>query len=164
MSSYGNRTKNQQEVIQNIIRNEIGYCQSALVDMLLQRGDVEGFTVDDIQGMYIDPTRWAWETIQEFAKDNGIELPEYWDEDGDPEEDVQYQEECIEAIREWGQENPNEPLEWWPISSSLARNFAAMGEVTIDNDYGYWWGRRTSGQSIELDGIWDTWIRVHGIE
>ena len=72
MSSYGNRTKNQQEVIQNIIRNEIGYCQSALVDMLLQRGDVEGFTVDDIQGMYIDPTRWAWETIQEFAKDNGI--------------------------------------------------------------------------------------------
>ena len=77
MSSYGNRTKNQQEVIQNIIRNEIGYCQSALVDMLLQRGDVEGFTVDDIQGMYVDPSEWDWDQIQEFSRDEGIELPEW---------------------------------------------------------------------------------------
>lgn len=164
MSSYGNRTKTQRDRIESLVQSEIGNCQSSLIDMLLQREDVGGFTLDDIQGRFVDPTGWAWETIQEFAKDNGIELPEYWDEDGDPEEDDRYQEECIEAIREWGSDNPAEPYEWWPVGRMLCKDLQDLGEVTIDNEYGYWWGRCTTGQMIDMDSVWDDWLRLKGIE
>ena len=53
---YGNATDAQREYIRRIIHNQLGACQSALVDMLLQRGDVDGFSWDDVKGLYPNPS------------------------------------------------------------------------------------------------------------
>ena len=43
--------------------------------------------------------------------------------------------------------------EWWRVSSWLCEQLHAIGEVTIDNDYGYWWGRTCTGQGWIMDGV-----------
>jgi len=45
-----------------------------------------------------------------------------------------------------------EPFEWWRVSSYLCEKLNLRGEPIIDNDYGQWWGRTCTGQSIILDG------------
>lgn len=46
-----------------------------------------------------------------------------------------------------------EPLEWWRITDSLARDLTEIGEVVLESDYGTWWGRTISGQAIIADGV-----------
>lgn len=46
-----------------------------------------------------------------------------------------------------------EVMEWWLVTSYLACQLKQQGEIIID-DYGcYWWGRTTSGQAVEMDGV-----------
>lgn len=66
MSYYGNRSTNRSVRIDALIRNEIYNCQSALVELLL-RESLEGWTVDDIEGMYVDPEGWTVEQCKNFA-------------------------------------------------------------------------------------------------
>lgn len=54
--------------------------------------------------------------------------------------------ECMDDLQ-------REPLEWWRVSRSLLRELRDIGEVVIDSEYGEWWGRCTSGQTISLDGV-----------
>jgi DNA repair exonuclease SbcCD ATPase subunit len=51
------------------------------------------------------------------------------------------------------QDTAQEALEWWLISDWLKNKLLAKGEIILDNEYGTWWGRGTSGQSIELDSV-----------
>ena len=46
---------------------------------------------------------------------------------------------------------PQVVLEWWLVSSWLGRKLLVDGEPVLDNGYGVWWGRRTSGQAIAMD-------------
>lgn len=57
-----------------------------------------------------------------------------------------------EAVQNHSQENPKEPLEWWRVSQYLCEELRAIGEIVLDNDYGYWWGRTCSGQAMIMDG------------
>jgi len=44
-----------------------------------------------------------------------------------------------------------EILEWWLVSSWLARQLEYIGETVIC-EYGcHWWGRKASGQAIYMD-------------
>lgn len=166
---YG-QNKQADEIVERMIRNNVLTCQSSLVDMLIMHG-FDGFSMEEATGIYIDPTNWAIESVYEFADDNGIEL----DEDPrkmtleelcdivDPDADstVESLREEIESIREddwkdqireWSEENPAEPLEWWLVDSWLAGQLQEMTqEPVLDNDFGYWWGRTCSGQSIACD-------------
>ena len=45
-----------------------------------------------------------------------------------------------------------EPYEWWRVSQYLCDKLNERGEPVIDNEYGQWWGRTCTGQSIILDG------------
>lgn len=58
-----------------------------------------------------------------------------------------------DACREVAQDNPAEVYEWWRVSSWLCDQLHAIGEVTIDNGYGHWWGRCTTGQQWIMDGV-----------
>lgn len=57
-----------------------------------------------------------------------------------------------EACRDHAQDNPAEVFEWWRVSSWLCGQLDAIGEVTIDNGYGHWWGRTCTGQGFIMDG------------
>lgn len=60
--------------------------------------------------------------------------------------------EARDICREHAQDNPAEVYEWWRVSSWLCDQLHAIGEVTIDNGYGHWWGRQGTGQMWIMDG------------
>jgi len=44
-------------------------------------------------------------------------------------------------------------LEWWLVTSHMARWLRAENEVVIEDLGCQWWGRTTSGQAIFMDGV-----------
>jgi len=42
-------------------------------------------------------------------------------------------------------------LEWWLIPGDLSLALKEQGECILDNDFGTWWGRTTSGQAPYMD-------------
>lgn len=60
-------------------------------------------------------------------------------------------ENCYEEMQE-----PQEIFEWWLVSSWLGRKLLIEGEPIIDNGYGIWWGRTTTGQAISMDYVINT--------
>lgn len=169
-------------------------CVSALVDDLIKaanggelRGDLaEGFSYDEIRGLYKDPSDWTVEECRDYVRDLGDEddvralNPWTMDRDAIVEELTAVSIECRddepiedlrealisnmddetipglddwrEAARELAQDNPAEVYEWWLVSSWLCDQLAAIGEVTIDNGYGHFWGRTCTGQGLIMDG------------
>ena len=73
--------------------------------------------------------------------------------------EIEVNEKLIEELEEQSSDlrenngGDNEVFEWWVVSSWLRVKLESRGEVILDNDYGTWWGRGTSGQSIELDSV-----------
>lgn len=158
-------------------------CQSSLVDDLLKRGDIDGFTIDDMQNVYADPSDWGLEQcrdyIREYGGDEGSVNP--WKMDRaelvetltgidiqcrDDESDdtlraaviANIDDETLDGLKEWrdaaqesASENPAEVFEWWEVGDWLCKRLGQEGEVYISNDYGDWWGRCTTGQSVYLD-------------
>lgn len=183
---YGNATDKQREYIRGMIHNRLGSCQSALVDMLLGRDDVDGFSTDDIEGMYPDQSAWDMDKCREYLRDNGIDTPDPdpWKMTRDELIDTGYagigidtrdeyahitddeargqvisamDSEDLEGLEDWREAvrqnaDAQEIYEWWPVEDSyLVEQLKEIGEPILDNDYGTWWGRTCTGQSIELD-------------
>jgi hypothetical protein len=65
-----------QKVAEALWQRERPRCQSALVDDLLGRGDIEGFGIDDIEGMYPDTSDWSAERCREWLDDEGHDYPD----------------------------------------------------------------------------------------
>jgi hypothetical protein len=61
----------------------------------------------------------------------------------------------LDAWREAVRDNAEaaEIYEWWRVDSWLAEQLAAVGECVLDNAYGQWWGRCTTGQGYIMDGV-----------
>lgn len=57
-----------------------------------------------------------------------------------------------DAVREHSQDNPPDVYEWYRVSPWLLGQLAAIGEATLDNAYGEWWGRTCTGQGVIMDG------------
>ncbi len=108
-------------------------CQSCLMDKLLRE---EVFTIDDIDGLYPDPSEWSIEECRNFL-----------DEYGEPAEDV---DDWRDAVRDNAE--PLEIFEWWLITPWLCNELRHIGQPVIDDDYGCWWGRCCTGQSYIMDG------------
>jgi len=131
---------------------EILHCDSSLVDELVRAatsgelpGDLQGFAYDDIENIYPDPSDWDVAECRTYCDDHGIDNTP--DADGREESDV---DDWRSAIRQYAE--PAEVLEWWRVTSWLCEQLRAIGEVVIDNNYGYWWGRTCSGQGLIMDG------------
>lgn len=82
--------------------------------------------------------------------DGTLEIPDYDADDDDWR--FGYLRELRDACREHAQDNPAEVYEWWRVSSWLCDKLHEIGEVTIDNGYGHWWGRTCTGQAYIMDG------------
>ena len=82
-----------EEYAERIRDNDVLACQSVLVSTLLERGDVDGFTVDDMENVYPDPSDWSLERCREYLDDNcGRDCfpdPNPWSMDRD---------ECVELL------------------------------------------------------------------
>jgi hypothetical protein len=130
-------------------RNEILGCDSCLVDDLVKAaaagetsGDLgDGFGDGEIHNMYPDPSEWDAAQCRGWLEGHGTGDTAEWGLD-------------IEVVRDNIRDNaePAEVYEWWRITSWLCTQLHEIGEVTIDNGYGCWWGRCCTGQGYLMDG------------
>ena len=128
------QTKEQQ--INSFVCREIYACQSALIEEALKQHIL---TVDDIYNLYrefdgllISPNVCVKCQIEFSCLDS---------ETGECEA-------CFEA-----NQMPQEIFEWWLVSPWLGGKLLLEGDPVIDNGYGVWWGRTTTGQAISLDNV-----------
>jgi len=142
---YGNATFRQREYVETRIHSELFAHQSALMDTLL-KSNMEGFSIDDVENIYLDPSDWDLEQCREYCDEHGIDA-------------------INGGLTDWRgtiRDNaaPQETYEWWLCSAWMCERLRAMGEVVIDNDYGCWWGRSCTGQAIVLDPTF--WVMFQG--
>lgn len=147
---YGD-DKERDEWVGTFIRNNVLGCQSSLVTDLLGAGLSIGtdlgkaFGIDEIEGLYPDPSDWSAEQCREYIEDEISSSEAFEDDD---------EHERLEAMREYIQQNAEaaEVFEWWLVADKwVADKLRQVGEVILDNGYGIWWGRTCTGQSISLD-------------
>lgn len=118
--------------------------------------------IRDYSSDYPDPDPWSMdrEALAEALTDVGIEVRD--DETIETLREAviaNLDDETIAGLDEWrdvcrdhAQDNPAEVYEWWAVDSWLCEQLHAIGEVTIDNGYGQWWGRTCTGQGLIMDG------------
>lgn len=129
-------TINREQALDAFVEREVYACQTSLVEEALRK---QVFTVDEIENMYrpfdaklIDPA------ICNECKEKALFL----------DSETGTCEKCFEE-----NQNPQEILEWWLISPRFGIKLVIAGEPVINNDYGIWWGRTTSGQAISMDYV-----------
>jgi hypothetical protein len=172
--------KHVEEIAQNLLNNEIYCCDSSLVDDMLKL-EGSGFSIDDIQGVYADPSDWTVDQCRDYLNDYGIRKQPDDPRDLDRETCVELlesvgiecrDEETVETLRVAVESNiddetldglddwrdavrdnaePREIYEWWRVSKWLAEKLHEIDQPTLENDYGYWWGRTCTGQAILMD-------------
>lgn len=150
---------------------DIFACDSALVDDLIKAANAghigdrdlrSAFEYEGIRNLYADPSDWDAAQCREWLDDHG-----YSDHTdcADPDTCTGAESDCPshgltddvaealrELIRERASDHPAEVYEWWRVTRWLCEQLHAISEVTIDNDYGYWWGRQCTGQQWIMDG------------
>ena len=165
------------------LEREVHCNQSSLIESLISE-ERDGFTIDDINGLYRDFSDSTVEECREYLRDIGGREPDEnpWKMNrdelaellGDAGIEV-YESESVETLLaavianiddgtidgldEWrdaasecASDNPQEVYQWFAVSEWLHGELAESGQPTIDNEYGYWWGRTCCGQSIIMDG------------
>lgn len=141
-------TKEIERIAESFVKHDILLNQSALVDAMLKE---ELFEYDDIDNLYPNPDNWNLSDCEAWLLSRNIDLPERDDFIDDGASYESNLRELIEDHRE-----AKEVFEWWAVTSTLATELKAIGEPVLYNDYGYWWGRTCTGQSIILDGTMQT--------
>src|SRR5271155_3974197 len=126
---------NKQE-IDSFVCREIYACQTSLIEEALKQ---QIFTVDDIYNLYreFDAQLLSPNTCIKCQ----IEFSALDSETGECEA-------CFEA-----NQLPQKIFEWWLVSPWLGKKLLLEGDPVIDNGYGVWWGRTTTGQAISLDDV-----------
>lgn len=126
----------QEQEIDNFVCREIYVNQSALIEEVLK---CKLFTIDDIENFYrpfdgklLSPAICVRCNCEFSFLDSETGICE----------------KCYEESQ-----NPQEIFEWWLVSKWLGRKLLMEGEPLIDNGYGTWWGRTTTGQAISLDYV-----------
>jgi hypothetical protein len=127
-----------EELAEAYLDRDVLCCDSALVDDMMKAG-VKGFSIDEVRNMYPDPSDWDDATCRSFLDDRGVS---YDDED----DNLDYLKELVRDC------DPNEAYEWWRVTEWLAKGLDELGEIILENDYGYWWGRGCTGQQMIMDG------------
>lgn len=145
---FGNATDKQRAAMDERIRQSV-FCQSGLVNSLLQSeaGAEWGYSVDSVRGL--------WRPV----------CPEC----GGPvtvDDDAAACDDCgWNGSRDGCEEEAQEVYEWWLLTEDgafLAEALEDAGEVILEADGGFYWGRTCTGQSISLDPtfweVWQSWI------
>ena len=123
-----------QDITRKFVTPHIYRNQSLLINHL-QENYVEGFTFDDIENLYMSD--------EEIIKYMGSYDEEFIT-------NYKKGQELIDEVRNNG-EDMNEIFEWYLISDWFLKRLREINEPIIDNDFGEYWGRCCTGQSIYLD-------------
>jgi hypothetical protein len=113
-----------------------------------------------------DPNPWAMtkdqliEELAQYGLDAG-DMRENRDADSLRAELIEAMDDMsAEGLEEWrdraqhvANDNPAEVFEWWRVDTWLCEQLKSIGEVVLDNGYGKWWGRCTTGQNYLMDGV-----------
>lgn len=121
-----------QNITREFIHSHIFRNQSSLISHL-QENFVEGFNSEDVENEYLTE-----EEIIKYHLDE-IEL----DDDSN--------EITSDMLDDFRYDNPKEIFEWYLVSDWFLDRLREINEPIIDNDYGEYWGRCCTGQSIYLD-------------
>lgn len=138
-----NTTKPTQEQLDLFVRNNIGICQSSLVDDLLYNDQIGQFDWEQVVngiGYRCDECSNTF-TEKEVATVN--EEGEGLCPACEPNKDNSSTLENDQV----------EVLEWWTVDDWMKDKLIEQGEAVLVNDYGNWWGRACSGQAIFLDPV-----------
>ncbi len=128
-----------QDKLGKFVSSNIGECQSSLVDALLamdyDKGGLTGFSYDDITNLY--------KPFEAVSKGDCVDCSDSHElnENG-------LCEDCFNDNNE-----AQEIFEWWTVDKYTATKLESEGEPILDNDYGIWWGRTTTGQAIKMDYV-----------
>lgn len=136
-----------EEYAERIADRDILHCDSALVSDALKEsssGTLNEFTgewtFDNVTNLRPDPSNWDFEECKDWLEGEGHEWGEYVD-----------LEDARAEVNDMASDA--EVYEWWRVTSWLASQLTAIGQVVLDNNYGTWWGRCTTGQSMLMDGV-----------
>jgi len=121
-----------QDITQKFIYPHILRNQSRLIDDL-DKLEVGGFLYEDIDNLYM--------TDEEIIK---------WHLD---DIEIEGKEITAEDLDEFRYDNPKEIYEWYLVSDWFFERLKEINEPILDNDYGEYWGRCCTGQSIYLDYV-----------
>jgi len=141
-----------QEKCKEIVSREVYINQNFLIEKLLKKGIIN---IEEIDNYYIDNSEKLEELENELEElENELEELE-----NKSEEELKKINKKIEELKtskeelEEEQEIPQEILEWWAVSEWFAQKLEKQNEPIINNEYGIWWGRTISGQSIFMDFV-----------
>lgn len=123
-----------QEAIRKFVEEEVFACQSSLVEEALRKGF---FSLDDVENLYPQ-----FEVVSD--------APDICERCGSIS-DLSEAGLCKYCYKNG--EEPHEIYEWWVVSQFLVIKLRQHGEPILNNEYGTWWGRCTTGQAILLDGV-----------
>lgn len=129
----------------HLVRNEVIVCDSGLIDDLL-RDDLLGFCWDDVENL-TSPT-----DDSDLACEYSDEYEAYTTDNQGCDDFHEYLIE-VECLDESDIQQDNEIFEWWQVTRWLAERLSENSQPILDNDYGLWWGRCTTGQAIKMDHV-----------
>ena len=121
-----------QDITREFIHSHIYRNQSYLVTDLMQQ-EIIGFYYGDIENLYL--------TDEEIIKYHLDEI----------ELNKDSKEITSDMLDDFRYDNPQEILEWYLVSDWLLDRLREINEPIIDNNYGEYWGRCSTGQAICLD-------------
>ncbi|HZE87111.1 MAG TPA: hypothetical protein VE090_02780 [Methylomirabilota bacterium] len=128
--------KEREDAIDKFVDREIFACQSGLIEEAFKK---DLFSVDEIENMY-----------RPF--DGKLLAPavciQCKDAFGCLDSETGECESCFEDNQQ-----PQEIFEWWLVSPWFGKKLLIEGQPVIDNGYGIWWGRCTTGQAISMDYV-----------
>ena len=113
--------------IEEFINREVIYNQTVLVNDLLNTMSLGG------NGL---ASAFSYDNIENAYP----ELSEYEDYGYESEEEFE-----MDMM-------PKEIFEWWLVTEYFGNKLREKGIPVLENDYGFWWGRTTTGQAISLGG------------
>lgn len=119
----------------HILRNQ-SYLVNDLMNASIEGSSIEGFSIDDIENQYLTDDEILLNHLDE------IELVGWA---GDKKEITP------DMLDEYKYDNPKEIFEWYLVSDWFLDRLRDINEPIINNDYGEYWGRCCTGQSIYLD-------------
>lgn len=155
-----------QNIKREFVRREVFSNVGLMVEYILNKGmeDREApFSLDDLINYYIDNSEKIEELHEQIEEiENEIsEIEEQFDNEKIDQEEYDARLEKLENLKseiegkieelEREQDEPQEPYEWWIVSSWLCNKLKEKGEVVLEDEN--IWGRCCTGQAILLDSV-----------
>lgn len=132
-----NKEAQKQEILGQLVERDIIMNASMLVDDLLE---VNKLSIDDIENYYTFHCIDDGEELENVGGDYPWQCPSCGKVSASPEDDGMESE-------------PREIFEWWFVTEFMYKDLKNQGQPVMDTNYGYLWGRCTTGQAIKMDYV-----------